>query len=155
MKRYKGLDIAISAIAFIVVVIVAGILGILKSLEVLKFEATTFMVIMMALTLGLGAYLTIFAIIKKGGYELAVGSVILIIGISLLLTALEVNYVITIIVAIVLLLVAIFSLFLLKSSKLEFITTDKEEGYEPYMDKIKREKEAEKEDEIPEIKSFK
>ena len=155
MKKYKGLDIIVSAIAFIFIIVVASVFGILKTLNVLKVEASTFKIIMMVLTLGIGVYLTVFAIIKKGGYELAVGSILAIIGLALLLSVLKVHFVIIIIVSVALLLIAILALFIVKAPKLEFVTTDKEEGYEPYMDKLKREKEAEKEEELPEIKSFK
>ncbi len=155
MKKYNGKDIIISAIALIFVVVVAGVLGVLKNLEVININASAFLVTLAILTLGFGAYVIGFSIVKKGGYEYAVGAILFVIGVCLTLVCFEVNYVINIIVTGSLVLIAIISAFLFKTSSLKFVTTDKEEGYVSYMEKLKEEKENEVKEELPEIKSFK
>ena len=155
MKKYNGKDIAVSAIALILVVIVSAVLGVLKNLEVLKCDASAFIIMLTSLTLGCGIYVLIFSIVKKGGYEFAVGSILTVIGVFCLLFVLKVDIVINIIVTVALLLIAFIAPFLLKAKDVSFTPTDKEEGYKPYMEKLKEEKEQEKEEELPEIKSFK
>ncbi len=157
MKRYKGIELIISGVAIIFVVIFAAVMGILNETKVIETEISTFLLMLTILTLGIGAYLVVFAIVKNGGYELAVGGILTVIGVSLLLVCLDVYWVINLIVTLSLLVVAFVSLFLLKASKITFTTSDKEEGYVPYMEKLKQEKEIEskKEEELPEIKSFK
>ncbi len=155
MKKYNGKDVIISAIAFIVIVVIAAIIGVLKNLEVIKMSASAFLVTLAVLTFGFGLYTVIFAIAKKGGYEYAVGAILLVIGVCLLLVCFEVNYVINVIVTCSLLLIAVIAMFLFKPSIIEFETTDKEDDYVPYMEKLQIEKQDEVEEEIPEIKSFK
>lgn len=155
--KFSKKDIVISAIALILVVILSTVFGILKTLKIIDTDVSSFMIILTGLTLGFGGYITIFAIVKKGGYELAVGGILFSIGITLLLVCLKVHFAIIIAVAVALVLITIISLFLVKASSLVFVTSDKEEGYVPYMEKLKKEKEEEKanEEELPEIKSFK
>lgn len=155
MKKYNGKDIIISAIALIFVVVVAAVLGVLKNFEIININASAFLVTLAVLTLGFGAYVIGFSIVKKGGYEYAVGAILFIIGVSLALVCFEVNYVINIIVTFSLLLIALISAFLFKTASLKFVTSDKEENYIPYMEKLKIEKENEVSEELPEIKSFK
>lgn len=157
MKKFKGLEIVISAVAVILVVIISAILGVLTNIGVLDFKVSTFTVILTSLCLGIGLYTTVFAIFRKGGYEFSVGSIILIIGICLLMHCLSVKAVINVIITVALFLIAFASLFILKASYLTFVPTDKEEGHVSYMDKLNAQKEEEKnsEEELPEIKSFK
>ena len=157
MVKYSKKDIIISAIALILVVIVSTVLGVLKTLNVIKLDVSSFLLIMACLTFGFGGYITAFAIIKKGGYELATGGILFAIGLVLLLVCFSVHYAIIIAVGVALVLIIIISLFLLKASKVTFETTDEKEDYVPYMEKLNKEKEEEKakEEELPEIKSFK
>ena len=155
--KFSKKDIVISALFLILVVIVSTVFGVLKILKIIDTDVSSFMIILTGLTLGFGGYITGYAIVKKGGYELAVGGILFSIGITLLLVCLKVHYAIIIAVAVALVLITIISLFLIKASSLVFVTSDKEEGYVPYMEKLKKEKEEEKakEEELPEIKSFK
>ncbi len=157
MKRYKGIELIISGVALILVVIFSAVMGILNETKVIETGVSTFLLMLTILTLGIGAYLVVFGIVKNGGYELAVGGILTVIGVSLLLVCLDVNWAINLIVTLALLAVAFISLFLLKASKISFKTSDKEEGYVPYMEKLSKEKEEEKngEEELPKIKSFK
>ncbi len=157
MKRYKGIELIISGVAIILVVIFAAVMGILKTTGVIETDVSAFLIMLTILTLGIGGYLIGFAIVKKGGYELAVGGILFIIGVALLFVCLDVDWVINLIVCLSLLIIAFVSLFLLKAPRLTFTTSDKEEGYVPYMEKLAQEKEREREaeEELPEIKSFK
>ena len=69
MKKFKGVEIIVSSIALILIIALSAVLGVLKNLEILKTNASTFKIILTTLMLGIGLYLTIFAIIRKGGYE--------------------------------------------------------------------------------------
>lgn len=157
MAKYSKKDIIISAIAFILVVVATTVFGVLKTLNVIEVDVSPFLIIMTGLTLGFGGYVTGYAIVKKGGYELAVGGILFTIGIILLLVCFKVHFLVIIFVALALVFITIISLFLIKAKHLVFETTDKQEGYVPYMEKLKKEKEEEKakEEELPEIKSFK
>lgn len=157
MVKYTKKDIVISAIVLMLVVVVATLLGILKTLNVIEAEVSFFVIIMAGLTLGFGVYITAFGIFKKGGYELAVGGILSSIGVSLTLVCFSVHYAIVIAVGVALVLMTIISLVLLKAPKVVFVPTDEEEGFVPYMEKLKNEKEQEKanEEALPEIKSFK
>lgn len=155
MKKYTGKDIIISAIALVFIVVLAGVLGVLKNLEIININASAFLVTLAILTLGIGGYVIGFSIAKKGGYEYAVGAILFVIGVCLSLVCFEVNYVINIIVTGSLLLIAVITTFLFKPYSIEFETTDKEEGFIPYMEKLQIEKQEEVKEELPEIKSFK
>lgn len=157
MKKLKGIEIIISSIAFVLIVALAGVFGVLKTLSLIDCEASSFQLIMTVLTFGLGLYLTIFAIVRKGEYEYMIGGVLLVIGLALLLSTLQVKTAVIIIVSVCAFLILFALLFLLKAKDVSFETTDKKEGYVPYMENLKNEKELEKEnkEEIPEIKSFK
>lgn len=157
MKKFKGVEIIVSSIALILIIALSAVLGVLKNLEILKTNASTFKIILTTLMLGIGLYLTIFAIIRKGGYEFSVGGILLTIGVSLFMSVLNAKPVINVIITVALFLILFISLFLLKAKSLTFITSDKEEGYTPYMETLKKQKQLEEEraEELPEIKSFK
>lgn len=157
MKRYTRKDIVISAIVLAAVVIISTVFGILKTTNVLKTDASSFLIILTGLTLGFGGYILGFALVKKGGYELGVGGVLFTVGIVLLLVCLKVHYAIIIAVGVALVLLSLISMFAIKAPQIAFVPTDEEKGYVPYMDELRQKKIEEKanEEELPEIKSFK
>ncbi|MBR5439923.1 MAG: hypothetical protein IKV61_06915 [Clostridia bacterium] len=157
MKNYKGLKIAITAIALILVVALAGTLGVLIEAGVIKTEISSFNVMFCVLLLGTGLYLTVYSLILNGGYEFAIGSTLLAIGVVVLLIVLKVFWAITLIVGLTLFALIILGLLLLKSVPLSIERTNEKEGFVPYMERIKQEKENEKaqEGEAPTLKSFK
>lgn len=157
MKKLKTTEIIVSSIAIIVVVALATTLGVLQTANVIKTEANVFLVMFTTLTLGIGVYLTVFALIRKGGYELSVGLILSIIGVALLLVTLKVETLIVIIVTIGLALISLFVSILLKASALSISRTNESEDFVPYMQKIETQKKEEKEneEELPKIKSFK
>ena len=73
------------------------------------------------------------------------------------MSVLNAKPVINVIITVALFLILFISLFLLKAKSLTFVTSDKEEGYTPYMETLKKQKQLEEEraEELPEIKSFK
>ena len=156
-KRYNKLDIIVSAVALALIVIASAVLGALQLGGVLNLEVNPFLLIFTVLTLGSGVYLTVFALIKKGGYELAVATLLNVIGAVLLLVALKVYVWIIVIVAVAILALGFLAFFVLKAGSLVVERTNEQENFVPYTEKLKQEKQKEKEEEkdLPEIKSFK
>lgn len=157
MKKFSKIEIIVTAIILIVIVAVSATLGALKIANVLDLSVDAFLLMLTSMTLGVGLYATIFGIVRKGGYELAVGFILLTVGVGCLLIALNVYFVITIIVILAMLLITVLSLILLKASSLVVERTNEKADFVPYMEKLANEKQAEKEaeEELPTIKSFK
>ena len=109
------------------------------------------------LTLGIGGIFALYGIIVKGGYELAVGGILLIIGITIVLIGVLAWWIIVIIDA-VLILLALLSLFLLKADMLVPERTDEKPDYKPYSETLAEKKaereEKEKDEQLPEIKDY-
>lgn len=156
-KRYKVAEIVVSAVVLVLLIALSAVLAVLQLSGVLELSVNPFLLIFTVITLGLGVYLTVFALIKKGGYELAVATILLVIGIVLLFIALKVQPLITVIVAVAVALIGFILLFVLKAKSLVVEKTNEQENFVPYMEKLKQEKLEEKanEEPIPEIKSFK
>ena len=91
MKKYTKIDIIVSAVVFILIVALAGALGALQISQVIKLETSPFLLMFSVLTLGSGLYVTIFGIVKKLGYEFAVGGILFAIGIVLLFIMLKIH----------------------------------------------------------------
>lgn len=157
MKKNKGLKIAVTAVALILVVLLAGVLGVLIEMGVIKTELSSFKVMLCVLLLGAGAYLTVYSIVTKGGYEYAIGSLVLTVGVVVLLAFLKVFWAIVLIVGLTMFALVILGLFLLKAKPLTIERTNEKEDFVPYMERIKNEKQKEKEEEgeMPTLKSFK
>ena len=157
MKGTKGLKIAVTAMALILLIALSGTLGILIEMGVIKTQVSSFGVMFCVLLLGTGLYVTIYSLIVKGGYEFAIGSMLLAIGVIVLLIVLKVFWAITLIVGLCLFALVFLALFLLKANFLHIERTDEKQNFVPYMEKIKQEKEFEnqEEGEAPTLKSFK
>lgn len=157
MKKLSKIEIIVSAIVIMLAIIASATLGALQIAKVIDLKVDAFLLMLTVMTLVIGLYVTVFGIVRKGGYELAVGLVLLTAGIVCLLIALKVYFVIIIIVAVAMLLIAVLSLVLLKASSLVVERTNEKSDFVPYMDKLAQEKQEEKEteEELPKIKSFK
>lgn len=159
MKKLRTVDIVVSIVALILVIAVATVLGALQVSSVIDLKVDTFLLIMTVLTLGIGLYLTIYAIIRKGGYEYAVGGILLIVGIILLMVCLKAEIWLILIVGVGISLIAMLVPFLLKANSLAVERANEKEDFVPYMQKLEEQKKEEKEKEesepLPEIKSFK
>ena len=159
MKISNKLLLILTLIASILVVIAGSIFGILKATNVLETEFSVFELIFMIFTYGFGAIALIYGIIKKGGYESAIGIILLDVAIVLNLVFAKVFWVVTLIVAICLLLLTVLLVFLLNVSKLQVARTNESENFVPYTEVLAQKKAEEKAKEdaepMPEIKSFK
>ena len=159
MKKLRTVDIVVSIVALILVIAVATVLGALQVSGVIDLKVDTFLLIMTVLTLGIGLYLTIYAIIRKGGYEYAVGGILLIVGIILLMVCLKAEIWLILLVGVGISLIAMLVPFLLKAKSLAVERANEKEDFVPYMQKLEEQKKEEKEKEesepLPEIKSFK
>ena len=157
MKKLRTVDIVVSIIALILIVAVATVLGALQVSNVIELKVDTFLLIMTVLTLGIGLYVTVYAIVRRGGYEYAVGGILTVIGIILLMVCLKTDVWVIVIVGVGLALIAILVAFLLKAKSLSVERTDEKEDFVPYMQKLNEQKkqESKEEEPFPEIKSFK
>ena len=157
MKKLTKIDIVVSIIALILIVVLATVLGALQYSNVIDLKVSPFLLIMTVLTLGIGLYLTIYAIIKRAGYEYAVGGILALIGIILLMVCFKLDAWLIVIISVGLAIVAVLSAFLLKANSLIIERTNEKEDFVPYMQKLNEQKEKEKQEEepLPEIKSFK
>ena len=157
MKKLTKIDIVVSIIALILIVVLATVLGALQYSNVIDLKVSPFLLIMTVLTLGIGLYLTVYAIIKRAGYEYAVGGILALIGVILLMVCMKLDAWLIVIIAVGLALVAVLSAFLLKANSLIIERTNEKEDFVPYMQKLNEQKEKEKqaEEPLPEIKSFK
>ncbi len=157
MKKLRTVDIVVSIIALILVVAVATVLGALQVSNVIDLKVNTFLLIMTVLTLGIGLYLTVYAILRRGGYEYAVGGILAVIGIILLMVCLKVDVWVIVIVGVGLGLIAMLAGFLISAKSLAVERTDEKEDFVPYMQKLTEQKaqEIKEEEPLPEIKSFK
>ncbi len=143
------------ALIFGVVVIFATLVSVILAMTgVITKDA--FKVIFCIFTLGIGAVFFIYGLITNGGYELAVGGILLIIGLTVLLIGVAKWYWIVLLDIVLLILVLAF-LFLQKSDKLYVEKTDEKPGYKSFQEKMdeRHAKEAEEEKEpLPEIKNY-
>ena len=157
MKKLTKIDIVVSIIALILIVVLATVLGALQYSNVIDLKVSPFLLIMTVLTLGIGLYLTLYAIIKRAGYEYAVGGILALIGIILLMVCFKLDAWLIVIISVGLAIVAVLSAFLLKANSLIIERTNEKEDFVPYMQKLNEQKEQEKQEEepLPEIKSFK
>lgn len=157
MKNNGVLKVVISAVALALVVILSAVVGVLIETNVIKTEISSFLVMLCILLLGSGFYITVYSIVVKGGYEFAIGSLVLTVGVVVLLVVLKVFWAIILIVALAMLALVVLGSLLLKAKPLTIVRTDEKEDFVPYMERIKQEKEKEKEEEgeAPTLKSFK
>ena len=157
MKKLTKIDIVVSIIALILIVTLATVLGALQYSNVIDLKVNPFLLIMTVLTLGIGLYLTVYAIIKRAGYEYAVGAILALIGVILFMVCLKLDAWLIVIIAVGVAAVAFLLAFLLKANSLVIERTNEKEGFVPYMQKLSEQKaqESKEEEPLPEIKSFK
>lgn len=157
MKKFTKLDIIISAIAVILVIALATVLGALQVSGKVDFKVNAFLLILTVLTLGIGLYTVCFALVRKGGYEYAVGGMLTVIGIVLLLVCLKLEVWLIVIIGVGIGLIAMVVPFIVKADSLIVERTNEKPDFVPYMEKLAEQKQEEKEreEELPKIKSFK
>ena len=120
------------------------------------FDINPFRLFFIILTVGIGLALLVYGVVTKGGYEIAVSSIVLIVGITLIMIG--VKWWIILIVDIALALIALIALLLMKTDRLFVERTDEKAGYKPYTEQLAERKAKEAEEEknrvLPEMKSF-
>ena len=157
MKRFSKIDMIVSSIVIIFVIALSSVLGALQISKTVCFGVNPFLLMLTVLTLGIGLYVTAFGIIKKGGYEYAVGSMLAVIGIVLLMVCLNLFVWLIVIIGVSISLIAFIVPFIIKANSLVVERTNEKPDFVPYSEKLKQEKQEEKEreEELPKIKSFK
>ncbi len=157
MKKFSKTDIIISAVAVILVIAVATVLGALQVSGAICLCVNPFLLIFTVLTLGVGLYTAVFGLIRKGGYEYAVGGMLTVIGIVLLMVCFKLYIWLIVIIGVGVGLIAMVIPFILKADKLSVSRTSESLDFVPYTEKLKQQKQEEKEreEDLPEIKTFK
>ena len=115
--------------------------------------------------LGSGLFNLVYGIVKRTAIETGLGGASAVIGLTILLICLKIEWWIALIIAVVLLAVLFFSLFFVKSSTIEQameFDNAADAGRKSYAERKteteerkEAERKAEQEQELPEIKSFK
>ena len=121
------------------VVISSAIFSILAICDVLP--ANPFKLGFAILSFGIGAIFVIYGLVTKGGYELAVGYLLLVVGTVIALIGALKWYGI-VIIALAMLVVGLFALMLLKGNSLLVERTDERPDFKPYSE-VLAEKKAE------------
>ena len=157
-NKIKSLSL-ISGISLIAIVAITAVIGVLMFTEVIKWDASPYLVMFALLSLGAGGYTLGISFYLKSGSALCIGAIVFDAGLICLLVALEVILGVIIAIGVAVFLIAFILLLMTYAKPVSegLKTTDKEEGYIPYMEKLAKEKELEKqnEQELPTIKSFK
>ena len=154
-KKPVGKRFAYAALfVALAVVICAVVVLILAANDV--FDINPFRLFFIILTVGIGLALLVYGIVTKGGYEIAVSSIVLIVGITLIMIGMI--WWIILVVDIALVLIALIALLLMKTDRLYVERADEKADYKPYTEQLAERKAKEAEEEknrvMPEIKSF-
>ena len=120
------------------VVIASSIFFILALCEVLP--ANPFKLGFAILTFGIGGIFTIYGIVTKGGYELAIGYLLLIVG--TIIALIGVKWYIIVAIALAMAILGLLVLMLFKSNSLIVQRTDEKPDFKPYSE-VLAEKKAE------------
>ena len=149
----------ISALALIAIVIITAVIGILVFSEIIKWESSPYLIMFALLSLGMGGYTLGLSFYTKSSSMLAIGAIVFDAGLVCLLITLHVLTGIIIAVGVAVFLICFILLLSLNVERVKdgLTTTDSQENYVPYMEKLAKAKEQEEQNkqELPEIKSFK
>ena len=153
MKDKKTNKLVWGLIAAAVMVILSAVGFILALTGV--FEINGFLLGFMILSAGLGLVFFVYGLTVKGGYEMATGYILIIVGITLLLVAVKLKWYGIVFIDIALALLGFVILLLLKSN-LIVERTDEKAGYKSFNEQkaeAKAKEEEEKKDApVPEFK---
>ena len=149
--------LVLSLVAAVLVVALSAVLGILKSLAVINVAFTVFEIVFTVLTYGFGIIVLIYGLVGKGGYEKAIGLILLDVAVVCTLIFAKVFWVVTIIVAFALIAITALLMFLFYAKNLRPERTNEKEDFVSYTEVLEKQKAEEKanEEPMPEIKSFK
>ena len=157
MKNKNVVLISVSIILAILVVVFGAVMGILKANGVIETNLTVFEIMFMIFTYGFGAIIFVYGLVSKGGYEKAIGLILLDVAIVTTLIFTKVYWVVTLIIAISVVLITVLLVILFSAKKLYVERTNEKEGFKSYSEVLQEKKEEEKlnEEPMPEVKSFK
>ena len=111
------------------------------------FEINGFLLGFMILSAGLGLVFFVYGLTIKGGYEMATGYILIIVGITLLLVAVKLKWYGIVFIDIALALLGFVILLLLKSKSLIVERTDEKAGYKSFNEQKAEAKAKEEEEE--------
>lgn len=154
MKNMKKRLLVGSIILSMAVVISAVVVFILAMAKVLP--SNPFKLCFAVLTLGIGVIFTVYGIVVKGGYETAVGFILITIGVVIVLVGL-VKWYFIVLIACALLILGLMVLMISKVDSLQIETTDKDPNFKPYSEVLEEKKaeDAIKDAEpLPELKDY-
>ena len=154
MKNMKKRLLIGALVLSIAVVISAVAVFILAMAEVLPAEP--FKLCFAVLTLGIGVIFTVYGVVTKGGYETAVGFILLTVGVVIVLIGL-VKWYLIVLIACALILIGLMILAISKADSLQITTTDKDPNFKPYSEVLaeKKAEDAKKDAEpLPELKDY-
>lgn len=154
MKNLKRRLLKGAIVLAIAVVICSALFFILAATEVISVNP--FKVGFVIFAVGIGLIFTGYGAITKGGYELAIGLLLLLIAVCVALIGVLKWWVIAII-AVALLLVAFLTVMLTKANSLIIERTDEKEDFKPYSEVLaeKKAKDAiEEAKPLPELKDY-
>ncbi|MBQ7373922.1 MAG: hypothetical protein IJW64_05110 [Clostridia bacterium] len=154
MKNMKKRLLVGALILSIAVVVSAVVVMILAMANVLP--ADPFKLCFAVLTLGIGSIFAIYGAVVKGGYETAVGFILLTVGVVIVLIGL-VKWYLIVVIACALLVIGLIILMLGKTESLQVTTTDQEPNFKPYSEVLEEKKEQDKIKEsepLPELKDY-
>ena len=151
MKKRLLIGALILSIAVVVSAVTVFILAMAKVLP-----ADPFKLCFAILTLGIGLIFTVYGIAVKGGYETAVGFILLTIGVVIILIGL-VKWYLIVLIACAMIVIGLLVLMISKAESLQVTTTDQDPNFKPYSE-ILEEKKAEdsiKDSQpLPELKDY-
>ena len=154
-KKPVGKRFAYAALFIALAVVICAVVGLILAANNV-FDINPFRLFFINLTVGIGLALLVYGAVTKGGYEIAVSSIVLIVGITLIMIGMK--WWIILIVDIALVLIALIALLLMKTDRLYVERTDEKADYKPYTEQLAERKAKEEEEEknrvLPEIKSF-
>lgn len=154
-KKPVGKRFAYAALFVALAVVICAVVGLILAANNV-FDINPFRLFFIILTVGIGLALLVYGAVTKGGYEIAVSSIVLIVGITLIMIGMK--WWIILIVDIALVLIALIALLLMKTDRLYVERTDEKADYKPYTEQLAERKAKEAEEEknrvLPEIKSF-
>ncbi|MBQ4099835.1 MAG: hypothetical protein IJC87_06945 [Clostridia bacterium] len=154
MKNMKKRLLIGAIVLSIAVVVSAVVVFILAMANVLP--AKPFKLCFAVLTLGIGAIFAVYGAVVKGGYETAVGFILLTIGVVIVLVGVVEWYVI-LLIACAMIVVGLLILMLSKADSMQITTTDQDPNFKPYSEVLEEKKEQDKIKEsepLPELKDY-
>ena len=108
------------------------------------FEINGFLLGFMILSAGLGLVFFVYGLTVKGGYEMATGYILIIVGITLLLVAVKLKWYGIVFIDIALALLGFVILLLLKSKSLIVERTNEKAGYKSFNEQKPRQRRRKK-----------